>query len=213
MPTIRNILNIQGSKAQVAALLDFISDQQYGQGSIDFNQVTPMLPWVYRQPTNLALLEKYGKGNCARGWCLANWGTPQNAIHPEKSAREYDGGTSIHFDTEDREVREAEEKKPLPRKVRVHQVKPQAVPEKKFISYALLYQRFGGISPEDYQVVFDDQLDTDDLNRLYEVFNAPVLPQGYTGHRLSVSDVVELYDDSASEFWFLDEEGFVPVMM
>lgn len=110
-------------------------------------------------------------------------------------------------------LRAEEEKKPLPRKVRVHQVKPQAVPEKKFISYALLYQRFGGIFPEDYQVVFDDQLDTDDLNRLYEVFNAPVLPQGYTGHRLSVSDVVELYDDSGSEFWFLDEEGFVPVMM
>lgn len=87
------------------------------------------------------------------------------------------------------------------------------MPEKKFISYALLYQRFGGIFPEDYQVVFDDQLDTDDLNRLYEVFNAPVLPQGYTGHRLSVSDVVELYDDSGSEFWFLDEKGFVPVMM
>ena len=51
------------------------------------------------------------------------------------------------------------------------------------------------------------------MNRLYEVFNAPVLPQGYTGYRLSVSDVVELYDDSGSEFWFLDEEGFVPVMM
>lgn len=106
MPTIRNILNIQGSKAQAAALLDFISDQRYGRGSIDFNQVTPMPPWVYRQPTNLALLEKYGKGNCAHGWCLANWGTPQNAIHPEKSTREYDGGTAIHFDTEDREVRE-----------------------------------------------------------------------------------------------------------
>lgn len=106
MPTVRNILNVQGSKAQAAALLDFISDRRYGRGSIDFNRVTPMPPWVYRQPTNLALLEKYGEENCARGWCLTHWGTPQNAIHPEKSAREYDGGTSIHFDTEDREVRE-----------------------------------------------------------------------------------------------------------
>ena len=57
MPTVRNILNVQGSKAQAAALLDFISDQRYGRGSIDFNQVTPMPPWVYRLPTNLALLE------------------------------------------------------------------------------------------------------------------------------------------------------------
>lgn len=106
MPTIRNILNVQGSKAQAAALLDFVSNQQFGWGSIDFNQVTPMPPWVYRQPTNLALLEKYGEENCARGWCLANWGTPQNALHPERSAKEYDGGTAIHFDTEDQEVRE-----------------------------------------------------------------------------------------------------------
>ncbi len=106
MPTIRNILNIQGSKAQAAALLDFVSNQQFGWGSIDFNQVTPMPPWVYRQPTNLTLLEKYGEENCARGWCLENWGTPQNALHPERSAKEYDGGTVIHFDTEDQEVRE-----------------------------------------------------------------------------------------------------------
>ena len=110
-------------------------------------------------------------------------------------------------------LREEEEKKPLPRKVRLHQIKPQAMPEKKFIPYALLCQQFGGISPEDYQVVFDGQLDTDDLNRLYELFNASVLPKGCTGHRLSVSDVVELYDDTGSKCWYLDEEGFVPVMM
>ena len=106
MPTVKNILNVQGGGAKAAALLDFISDRRYGRGSIDFNRVTPMPPWVYRQPTNLVLLEKYGEENCARGWCLANWGTPQNALYPEKSAREYDGGTSIRFDTEDREVRE-----------------------------------------------------------------------------------------------------------
>ncbi len=110
-------------------------------------------------------------------------------------------------------LRAEEEKKPLPRKVRVHQLKPQAAPEKKFICYALLCQQFGGIYPEDYQVIYDGQLDTDDLNRLYELFNAEKLPDGYAGHRLSVSDVVELYDRSGSEYWYLDEEGFVPVVM
>ena len=82
-----------------------------------------------------------------------------------------------------------------------------------FICCALLYQRFGGIRKEDYQVIFDGQPDTDDLNRLYELFNEPQLPKGYTGHRLSVSDVVELYDRNGSEYWYLDEEGFVPVVM
>ena len=106
MPAVRNILNVQGSKAQTAALLDFIADRRAGRGSIDFNRITPMPPWIYRQPTNLSLLERYGEENCARGWCLKNWGTPQNALHPEKSAREYDGGSAIRFDTEDQEVRE-----------------------------------------------------------------------------------------------------------
>ncbi len=103
MPTVRNILNIQGGGAKANALLDFIADRRYGRGSMDFNHVTPMPPWVYRQPTNLALLEKYGEKNCARGWCLENWGTPQNVLRPEKSAREYDGGSTIRFDTEDRD--------------------------------------------------------------------------------------------------------------
>ena len=106
MPTVRNILNVQGSKAQAAALLDFISDRRYGRGSIDLGRITPMPPWVYRQPTNLALLEKYGEENCSRGWCLTHWGTPQNVLRPEKSAKEYDGGSTIRFDTEDRDVRE-----------------------------------------------------------------------------------------------------------
>ena len=106
MPTVKNILNVQGGGAKAAALLDFIADRRYGRGSMDFNRITPMPPWVYRQPTNLALLEKYGEGNCARGWCLAHWGTPQNAIRPKKSAGEYDGGSAIRFDTEDRDVRE-----------------------------------------------------------------------------------------------------------
>ena len=106
MPAVRNILNVQGSKAQTVALLDFIADRRAGRGSIDFNRITPMPPWIYRQPTDLSLLERYGEENCARGWCLTHWGTPQNALHPEKSAREYDGGTTIRFDTEDQEVRE-----------------------------------------------------------------------------------------------------------
>ena len=46
MPTIQNILHIQGGGAKAAALLDFIADRRYGRGSIDFNRITPMPPWV-----------------------------------------------------------------------------------------------------------------------------------------------------------------------
>ena len=106
MPTVRNVLNVQGGTAKAIALLDFIADERCGRGSVDLNRITPMPPWVYRQPTNLALLDKYGEENCARGWCLAHWGTPQNALRPEVSAEEYDGGSTVCFDTEDRDVRE-----------------------------------------------------------------------------------------------------------
>ena len=106
MPVIRNILHIQGGGARAAALFDFIADRRYGRGSVDFNRITPMPPWVYRQPTNLALLEKYGGENCSRGWCGKHWGTEQNTLRPERSAKAYDGGSSIRFDTADSDVRE-----------------------------------------------------------------------------------------------------------
>ena len=106
MPIVQNILHVQGGSAQAAALFDFIADRRYGRGSVDLGRITPMPPWVYRQPTNLDLLAKYGEENCSWGWCLQNWGVDQNTLRPQKSAREYDGGTSVRFQTADRDVRE-----------------------------------------------------------------------------------------------------------
>lgn len=101
--------------------------------------------------------------------------------------------------------------RPKMRSVRVWQLKPEADLNKKFIRYWELTDRFGGPSRSDYQMVFDGQLDTDHPEELYERFNAGTLPQGYRGHRLTISDLVEIYDESHSEFWYLDLEGFVPV--
>ena len=106
MPIVQNILHVQGGSAQAAALFDFIADRRYGRGSVDLGRITPMPPWVYRQPTNLDLLAKYGEENCSRGWCLQNWGVDQNTLRPQKSAGDYDGGTSVRFQTADRDVRE-----------------------------------------------------------------------------------------------------------
>ena len=105
MPIVHNILKVQGSGAKAAALLDFIADFRYGRGSIDLNCITPMPPWVYRKPTNLALQQKYGEENCAAGWCLTHWGVAQNVLHPERSAAQYDGGSAIRFETADGDIR------------------------------------------------------------------------------------------------------------
>ena len=106
MPIVKNVLKVQGGGAVSAALFDFIADRRFGRGSIDFNRITPMPPWVYRQPTNMETLKKYGEENCSRGWCMKNWGIAQNALRPERSAKIYDGGNAIRFDTEDNDVRE-----------------------------------------------------------------------------------------------------------
>ena len=52
------------------------------------------------------------------------------------------------------------------RKVKVYQMKAEVDPARKFIPYARLYQQHGGINPDDYAVVFDGQLDTDNPNEL-----------------------------------------------
>ena len=97
------------------------------------------------------------------------------------------------------------------RRVRVYQMKAEVEPARKFIPYARLYRQYGGINPDDYAVVFEGQLGTDNPNELYERFNAPQLPKGYRGHRLSVSDILELYNKSGSQCWYLDTEGFVKI--
>ena len=36
-------------------------------------------------------------------------------------------------------------------------------------------------------------------------------PPEYQGYRMALSDVVELYDDSGSEFFYCDRVGFRPI--
>ena len=104
MPIIRNILRVQGGSAKAAALFDFIADRTLGRGSVDFNRIAPMPPWVFREATNRDLLKKYGEENCSRGWCMKHWGCAQNVLHPEETQRLYDNGDTLRFDTEDNDV-------------------------------------------------------------------------------------------------------------
>ncbi|MBR3293777.1 MAG: DNA primase, partial [Oscillospiraceae bacterium] len=47
------------------------------------------------------------------------------------------------------------------------------------------------------------------LERLYEIFNLNH-PKDYRGRSLSMSDVVELYDDTSRKYYYCDETGFAP---
>lgn len=105
MPVIRNYLQIRGTAAEIAAVLRFIQTETAGIGSIDFDAIEPMPPWIYSGELSPEAEQRYGAENCWKQWCLAHWGCARNALFPEKSAEEYDGGDTILFFTEDCDVR------------------------------------------------------------------------------------------------------------
>ena len=58
-----------------------------------------------------------------------------------------------------------------------------------------------------YIKVYEGASDTNDLEELYDKFRYHP-PSGYTGHGLSISDVLELYDETGSSFFYVDRYDF-----
>ena len=106
---------------------------------------------------------------------------------------------------------EHDQQKEKSRNLRVYQLRPEIDPAKKFITYQKLYEQYGGVDISEYKVVFDGDLKTERLNELYDMLNAAKLPKNYTGHRLSISDIVELYDAHGSAFFYVDAEEYIPI--
>lgn len=53
----------------------------------------------------------------------------------------------------------------------------------------------------------EGEVGTNDLEAIYVQFNTNH-PTEYTGHSISMSDVVELYDESGSRFYYCDRTCF-----
>lgn len=80
----------------------------------------------------------------------------------------------------------------------------------RFIGYEDLVKKFGEPDAANYVKVFDGELGTSDLERIYTICRDNP-PPGYQGYRMALSDVVELYDDSGSEYYYCDRVGFRPI--
>lgn len=91
--------------------------------------------------------------------------------------------------------------------VRIWQLRPDVDIYKKFISLEECINNFGKPLMEDYCIAYDGQLGTNDMEAIYVKCNTS-RPPGYSGHSLSMSDVVELYDQSSSQFYYCDRYGF-----
>ena len=90
---------------------------------------------------------------------------------------------------------------------RVWQLKPESDVRMRFISLDEFTKGYGAPQMADYQTVYDGEVETNDLEALYTKFNINH-PPGYAGHSLSMSDVLELYDDSGSTYHYCDRFGF-----
>ena len=91
--------------------------------------------------------------------------------------------------------------------VRIWQLKSDSDLELRFRNYDELLKISGEPSKNNYDVVFDGELETNDLESIYTKFNMDH-PSDFKGHSLSISDVVELYDENSSEFHYVDQFGF-----
>lgn len=94
--------------------------------------------------------------------------------------------------------------------VRIWQLKADSDFSMRFISFAEFEKQFGQPCKESYNVIFDGNLQTNNLEQIYGICNYDH-PEGYNGHSLSMSDVVELYDKDGSSFHYVDRFGFKEV--
>jgi len=96
------------------------------------------------------------------------------------------------------------------KQVRVYQIEPLA---KEYIykDYGSVVSRGLSAPPSEvYRLVYDGCVGTDVLEEIFIIFNSHH-PQGYKSRSLSVSDIVEIYDDNSSCFYYCDGFGYAEI--
>lgn len=91
--------------------------------------------------------------------------------------------------------------------VRIWQLKADSDFDLRFRAYDEVVKASGEPSMVNYEAVYDGELETNDLESIYAKFNLDH-PNGFTGHSLSISDVVEIYDERGSDFYYVNTIGF-----
>ena len=109
--------------------------------------------------------------------------------------------------------------------VRIWQLRGDVDVHMKFLALFQMEQQYGSPKPDFYIKVYEGASDTNDLEELYDKFryhppsgytgdnqtlsvSAASVTSGYTGHGLSISDVLELYDETGSSFFYVDRYDF-----
>lgn len=74
--------------------------------------------------------------------------------------------------------------------------------------------QLGGIHRENYRRVYGGEIPSVPevvrmLLRLFALFNGSNRPVDFSGHSMSVSDIVRLTEDGASSWWYYDPYGWM----
>ena len=96
---------------------------------------------------------------------------------------------------------------PILKACRIYQLKPDVDIQMKFIDYDEMVRKFGEPSSQNYDVVYDGQIETNDPAKIFDKFSLE-RPCGFTGHSPSISDVIELYDEDGSTFFYIGRSKF-----
>ncbi len=79
----------------------------------------------------------------------------------------------------------------------------------RFIGYDELKDRgFAEPNIDDYRVVYDGSMGTDNLEEIYAKFDAQEKPKDFEESGIYISDVIELYDEETNEFYYVNTQGF-----
>jgi hypothetical protein len=100
---------------------------------------------------------------------------------------------------------------PCDKKLRIYQMNPDRQNNEKinliFTGLDFITAIFKEIPADIYDIVFDGDAGTECPEEIYRIFNA-TYPDGYKGRNLSVSDIIELYDETGSNFLYCDSFSF-----
>lgn len=92
---------------------------------------------------------------------------------------------------------------------RIYQLKPETDLRMRFVGYNDLKEKgFDEPNIESYRVVFDGNVGTEVPEEIYDIFDGPDEVEGLDANGVFISDVIELYDDESSEFYYINPSGF-----
>lgn len=98
----------------------------------------------------------------------------------------------------------------IARTVRIWRMKNDFPTEAKFLFLDDLRNRFGEPKISDFEAIYQEEMGTENLDLIFKVLSEKDLYEDLA-YPLSISDVIELYDQECHVFYYIDRYDFVEI--